>query len=77
MVMPHTPTLADAKKLLGHKIATIRKKKGYTQERLAEAIQISHSHLASIEIGFHAPRLDTLLKIVTELNVKVSDLFPF
>jgi transcriptional regulator with XRE-family HTH domain len=75
--MSHTPKLADAKKLIGHKIAAMRKKKGYTQERLAEATQISHAHLASIEIGKHAPRLDTMLKIVSELDVKVSDLIPF
>ena len=75
--MPHTPTLSEAKKLLGHKIATIRKKKGYTQERLAEAIQISHAHLASIEIGRHAPRLDTLLRIGAELDVQVRDLIAF
>ncbi len=75
--MSNIPTLSNAKKLIGHKIATIRKKKGYTQERLAEAIKLSHAHLASIEIGLHAPRLETLLRIADELDVPVRDLLPF
>ena len=75
--MAHTPTTADAKKLIGHKIATLRDKKGYTQERLAEAIGISLSHVAKIEIGLHAPRLETLLKIAKELHVEVKELIPF
>lgn len=75
--MARTPSMTDAKKLLGHKIATLRDKKGYTQERFAEAIGLSLSHIAKIEIGLHAPRLDTLLKMAKELNVEVNELIPF
>ncbi len=75
--MPHMPNISDARKLIGHKIATTRKKKGYTQERFSEAVGLSLSHLASLEIGIHAPRLETLLKIAKELNVEVKDLISF
>ena len=63
--------------LLGLNIAFYRKKKGLTQEALAELIGISRTHLSNIE----APKvekslsLEVLFDIADTLGVEVGRLF--
>ncbi len=64
---------------LGLNIAYHRKLKGMTQLQLAEAIDISRTHMSNIE----APNietsvsLDTLFDIADKLQVPITDLFEF
>lgn len=67
----------DNKKLLGKRIKEIRKKSGYTQEKLAEIIGIDITTLSGIESGRHYPSLVTLEKIAKVLDVALINIFDF
>ena len=67
----------DNKKLLGKRIKELRKAKGYTQEQLAELIDIETCSLSSIEIGRHYPSMPTIVKIAENLGVELHKLFEF
>lgn len=65
----------DIKQELGEKIKRVRKKRGLTQEQLAEMINISSRNLSNIEIGISFPKSETLEKILTSLNISTQELF--
>ena len=65
------------KKLLGKQIKEIRKSCGYTQEQLAEKVNIDITTLSGIESGRHFPSLVTLEKITIALNVPLIAFFDF
>lgn len=65
------------KKLLGRRIKEIRKKRGFTQEQLAEAVNIDITTLSGIESGRHFPSLVTLEKISDTLDSCLAALFDF
>ena len=67
----------DNKKLLGKRIKELRKNAGYTQEKLAELIDIETSSLSGIESGRHFPSLPTVERIARKLNVEMKALFDF
>ena len=67
----------DNKKLLGKRIKELRKEAGYTQEKLAELIDIETSSLSGIESGRHFPSMPTIEKIANKLNVEMKALFDF
>jgi len=48
-----------------------------TQERFAEALDLSVDFLSLIESGRNAPSFETLDKIAKRLRMPVSDLFTF
>jgi transcriptional regulator with XRE-family HTH domain len=41
----------DALKLLGERVAKLRRSRGLTQEQLAERMGVSRNHIADIELG--------------------------
>lgn len=55
-------------------LKTHRKKLGYTQEELAEKVEISWRQLQRIERGKSQPSLETLKKIVIALDINDEDL---
>lgn len=62
-------------KAFGKRIAEIRRKRGLTQEQLAELADMTTLSLSYIEQGRRWPRLVTLHKLADRLNVSISDLF--
>ncbi len=62
---------------LGRKIAELRKKQHFTQEKFSEMIDISREHLAKIETAKRSVSLDLLILIAEKLSVKVKDLIDF
>ncbi|MFH1827569.1 MAG: helix-turn-helix transcriptional regulator [bacterium] len=60
---------------LGRKIQKIRKRTRISQEKLAEKINISRTHMGHIEQGRKSPSLKVLTRIAKALHVKVSELF--
>ena len=67
----------DDRKLLGKRIKNLRKSKGYTQERLAEIMDISSNYLAVIERGEANPTLALLERLSAGLEVPLSELFRY
>lgn len=62
---------------LGRKIFKIRKEKGFSQNQLAERLNISREHLAKIETAKRCVSLWLLIDISEELGVPARDFFDF
>ena len=61
------------KKNIGKKIKEARMNKHYTQEQLAEIVDISTNYLSKIERGLNSTTAETFLKIVKALDLDMSD----
>ena len=60
--------------LLGKRLASIRKKRGWTQERLAEKTNLANNYISNIENNRSIPSLETLVKLCEALEVTPNDL---
>ena len=65
----------DILKVLGKNIKKVRKDKGYTQDYVAEQINVSTDLLRSIENGRNIGSITTLLNICNFLQVSPNTLF--
>ena len=70
-------TNTDIKKLLGQKIKSLRKSRGFSQLEFAEKIDISLNGLGTIETGKVFLTADTLEKILKVINIEPTELFSF
>ncbi len=70
---------AEQMRLLGLNIAFYRRARGLTQSELAEAVQISRTHMSNIEArnSHTSLSLNKLLDIADALEVPVKSLFEF
>ncbi|MBI4065338.1 helix-turn-helix transcriptional regulator [Candidatus Gottesmanbacteria bacterium] len=62
---------------LGKRIRRFRKKADLTQEKLAEKVHVSTTHIGLVETGKRRVSLKTLQRIASALGVKVRELLPF
>jgi transcriptional regulator with XRE-family HTH domain len=62
-------------KAFGKRVAEVRRQRGYTQEELAAKADITPLSIAFIEQGRRWPRLVTLQKLATCLDVSVVEFF--
>lgn len=67
--------MQEAKKNLGRVIRAARKKKGITQEDLAEQIGVQARMVLEIENGHGNPRFDGLYTAVRLLDIPSNDIF--
>jgi len=67
----------DTKELLGKRVRDLRKKRGMTQEQLAEVAGVDVKYLGSIERGIENPTVRILEKLAATLSVKVHQIFDF
>lgn len=67
----------EERKLLGRRIKGLRKIRGYTQEHLAEIIDINPKYLSSIERGEENPTLDLFLRLAEGLKVDLHEICQF
>lgn len=63
-------------RIIGLRIAYYRKLNGYTQQQLAQKVDISYSYLGKIECGAlkNCASLPLLMKIAEGLNITIVDL---
>ena len=66
------PTLDS--KIVGEVICDFRKQKGISQEVLSGLADIGRTHLSAIERGERKPTLETLYRISSALDVKMSSI---
>lgn len=59
----------------GKRLAAVRKKKGITQEKLAEMVEVHRTYIGFIEQGKRNPSIGNAYKIATALKVPVKTLF--
>jgi transcriptional regulator with XRE-family HTH domain len=60
---------------LAKRIASLRKQKGLTQEKLADAADIDRVALANIETGKRRPTVTTIYRLSHALGVNVGEIF--
>jgi transcriptional regulator with XRE-family HTH domain len=65
----------DVRTPLGRRLKHLRRLRGYTQEQLAERIDINPKYLSSIERGAENPTLDLLGRLAQGLQVELYELF--
>ncbi|MEC0092216.1 helix-turn-helix domain-containing protein [Paenibacillus macquariensis] len=59
---------------LGSRLRKERLKHNFTQERLAEKIDVSHAYIGQIERGERSLTLETLIKLANQLEVTADEL---
>lgn len=69
--------MRNLKEAFGFKLKNLRKNKKYTQEALAEMLDLSPRQIIRIENGENFPSVETLGKISLLLNVPLQNLFDF
>ena len=69
--------MKNIKLMLGKRIKEIRKRRGFTQEKLAELAGIETPSMSNIENGKNYPNHETLEKISAALNVRPFELYIF
>lgn len=61
--------------LLGNAIRQARIENGYSQEQLAEMIDITVTHLKHLESEHRKPSVEVLFKLINVLNLSIDSLF--
>lgn len=69
--------MSGLQKQFGARVKELRKKKGYTQEHLAEILGIGVRSLGKIETGNSFPSTETLENLIRALNVSTVEIFDF
>lgn len=65
----------NKKEIFGKRFKEIRKKFGYTQEKMAEIAGIEPQSISKIESGKNFPLLTNLDKIADKLGIEMEDFF--
>lgn len=69
--------METTRELLGERIKELCKRKGLTQEQLAEKVDLATSYISLIEVGRSSPTLETIENIASTLEVELKDLFDY
>ena len=64
-------------KQIGKNIKKYRKLKGFTQQQLAEKINMGLNFTGKIEVAYTYPSIPTLILIANALDIKLVNLFEF
>ncbi|MBW1692526.1 MAG: helix-turn-helix transcriptional regulator [Deltaproteobacteria bacterium] len=67
----------SVEKLIGARIARMRKEREITQEQLAELVDVATETISRLERGVSMPSLKILEKISYALHISLKDLFDF
>jgi len=59
---------------IGERIRDYRKKAGLSQKELGQKLDVSQQHIAQYENGKRTPKLDTIQKIATALQIDINTL---
>ena len=65
----------DIKIKLGIRIKELRKKKGLSQEKLANLAEIDRTYLPTIEKGERNVSIEIIERLAKALDIKIKDLF--
>ena len=67
----------DTKKLVGLRLKEIRKLRKYTQEQLAELVDLDVTTIGKAEQGISTPSMSNLEELAKILDVDIKDFFDF
>lgn len=60
---------------IGKNIQRVRKSNGYTQEKLAEEVEVSARYISDVEQDRAKPSYEVLIKICNTFNIGLDDIF--
>ena len=63
--------------ILADKIVTLRKRAGWSQEELAQAVGVSRQTITSLEVGKYTASLPLAFKLARYFGCSIEDLFLF
>ncbi|MEK5262441.1 helix-turn-helix transcriptional regulator [Paenibacillus sp. FSL L8-0663] len=66
--------MAELRKQIGTRIRAVRNAKGLTQQKLADIASLDYRYIGALERGERNFSIDTLEKVLTALNVSISEL---
>lgn len=69
--------MRTTRQLLGARIKELRKKRGLTQDQLAEKVGLATRYISLIEVGRSSPSLESIDSIACALEVELKALFDF
>ena len=69
--------MKTTRQLLGARIKELRKRRGITQDQLAEQVDLAPRYISLIEVGRSSPSLETMENIARALNAELKMLFDF
>ena len=62
----------EHRELIGKSIRTLREKRGYSQDELAEIMDVHRSTISKVETGKFSISIDYLVKFAWYLNFEIS-----
>jgi DNA-binding XRE family transcriptional regulator len=66
--------VSDFTKALGRAVEFARRRRGWTQDQLADRADLNRGYLGGIERGERNPTLDIIVKLAAALDMRLSDL---
>lgn len=70
-------SISEFHEKFGNRVKDLRDARGYTQETLAELIEVDRSYMGFIERGERNPTLSRIMEISKILGVPLKELFDF
>lgn len=69
---PTEQYIQDNREVIGKQIRTFREKKGFSQDELAEIMEVNRSTISKVETGKFAITIDYLVKFAWYLDFNIS-----
>jgi len=69
---PSEQYIQENRELIGKQIRTFREKKGFSQDELAEIMEVNRSTISKVETGKFAITIDYLVKFAWYLDFNIS-----
>jgi transcriptional regulator with XRE-family HTH domain len=67
--------MTSLREILAHNLKNKRRNCGFSQEKLAEMVNVSTHHIATIETARNYPTLDLVERLAKALNIEIYELF--
>jgi transcriptional regulator with XRE-family HTH domain len=67
--------MTNLREILAHNLKKKRRKCGFSQAKLAEMVNVSTHHIATIETARNYPTLDLVERMANALNIEIYELF--
>jgi len=67
--------MTNLREILAHNLKKKRMKCGFSQAKLAELVNVSVHHIATIETARNYPTLDLVERMANALNIEIYELF--
>ena len=67
--------MTNLREIFAHNLKEKRRKRGFSQAKLAEMVNVSVHHIATIETARNYPTLDLVERMANALNIEIYELF--